>query len=53
MYYRHGTPKLSGIVPKLSGVAQKEEKINALLEYCNKPRDRDEIMKFLGIKQIL
>ena len=36
VFYRHGT--------------QKEERINALLEYCKEPRDRDKMMKFLGIK---
>ncbi len=38
----------------MSGTAQKnvqkEERINALLEYCKEPRVRDEMMKFLGIK---
>ncbi len=43
VFYRHRTRKLSG-------TAHKEEKINALLEYCKEPRDRDEMMKFLGIK---
>lgn len=31
-------------------IAQKGERINALLEYCKESRDRDEMMKFLGIK---
>lgn len=39
--------KLSGAAQK---TAQKEERINALLEYCKEPKDRDEMMKFLGIK---
>lgn len=47
VFYRHGTQKLSGTAQK---TAQKEERINALLEYCKEPRDRDEMMKFLGIK---
>ena len=47
IFYRHGTPKLSGTAQK---TAQKEERINALLEYCKEPKDRDEMMKFLGIK---
>ncbi len=47
VFYRHGTQKLSGTPQKN---AQKEERINALLEYCKEPRDRDEMMKFLGIK---
>lgn len=34
----------------MSGTAQKEERGNALLEYCKEPRDREEMMKFLGIK---
>lgn len=29
---------------------QKEEKMNALLEYCKEPRDREVMMRFLGIK---
>ena len=37
---------------KEENTAQKEERINALLEYCKEPRDRDEMMKFLGIKHI-
>lgn len=47
VFYRYGTQKLSGTAQK---TAQKEERINALLEYCKEPRDRDEMMKFLGIK---
>lgn len=58
VFYRHGTQKLSGTPQKTAQKeettaqknAQKEERINALLEYCKEPRDRDEMMKFLGIK---
>ena len=54
VFYRHGTQKLSGIAQKTAQkeekTAQKKERINALLEYCKKPRDRNEMMKFLGIK---
>ncbi len=54
VFYRHGTQKLSGIAQKEEKTAQKnaqkEEKISALLEYCKEPRDRDEMMEFLGIK---
>ena len=58
VFYRHGTQKLSGTAQKTAQkeettaqkTAQKEERINALLEYCKEPRDRDEMMKFLGIK---
>ena len=65
VFYRHGTQKLSGTAQKIAQkeektaqkeertaqkIAQKEERINALLEYCKEPRDRDEMMKFLGIK---
>ncbi len=39
VFYRHGTQKLSGTAQKN---AQKEERINALLEYCKEPRDRDD-----------
>ncbi|MBD5481569.1 MAG: hypothetical protein HDR15_03405 [Lachnospiraceae bacterium] len=53
-FYRHGIQKLSGTAQKeettAQKIAQKEERINALLEYCKEPRDRDEMMKFLGIK---
>lgn len=31
-------------------IVQKEERINELLKYCKEPRDRDEMMAFLGIK---
>ena len=45
---------MSGTVQKeertAQKIAQKEERINALLEYCKEPRDRYEMMKFLGIK---
>lgn len=47
VFYWHGTQKLSGTAQK---TAQKEERINALLEYCKEPRSRDEMMEFLGIK---
>ncbi len=47
IFYRRGTQKLSGTAQK---TAQKEKKVNALLEYCKEPRNRDEMMKFLGIK---
>ncbi len=54
IFYRHGFQKLSGTAQKTAQkqekTAQKQEKINALLEYCKEPRDRDEMMKFLGIK---
>ncbi len=54
IFYRHGIEKLSGTAQKeektAQKTAQKEERINALLEYCKKPRNRDEMMKFLGIK---
>ena len=58
VFYRHGTQKLSGTAQKTAQkeettaqkTAQKEERLNALLEYCKEPRDRDEMMKFLGIK---
>ena len=54
VFYRYGTQKLSGTAQKEEKTAQKntqkEERINALLEYCKEPRDRDEMMKFLGIK---
>jgi len=54
VFYRHGTQNLSGIAQKTAQkeekTAQKEERINALLAYCKEPRDRDEMMKFLGIK---
>lgn len=54
VFYWHGTQKLSGTAQKeettAQKTAQKEERINALLEYCKEPRDRDEMMKFLGIK---
>ena len=51
VFYRHGTQKLSGTAQKSAQkTAQKEEKINALLEYCKEPRARDEMMEFLGIK---
>ncbi len=51
VFYRHGTQKLSGSAQKTAQKpTQKEERINALLEYCKEPRDRDEMMKFLGIK---
>ena len=58
VFYRHGTQKLSGIAQKTAQkeektaqeTTQKEERINALLEYCKEPRDREEMMKFLGIK---
>lgn len=40
----HGTQKEEA-------TAQKEKRINALLKYCKEPRDRDEMMKFLGIKR--
>ena len=58
VFYRYGTQKLSGTAQKnaqneektAQKTAQKEERINALLEYCKEPRDRDEMMKFLGIK---
>ena len=39
VFYRYGTQKLSGTAPK---TAQKEERINALLEYCKEPRGRDD-----------
>lgn len=45
---------MSGIAQKEEKTAQKnakkEERINALLEYCKEPRGRDEMMKILGIK---
>lgn len=47
VFYRHGTKKLSGTA---QNTAQKEERFHALLEYCKEPKDRDEMMKFLGIK---
>lgn len=54
VFYRHGSQKLSGTAQNEERTAQKnaqkEERINALLEYCKKPRDREEMMKFLGIK---
>lgn len=54
VFYRHATHKLSGTAQKEEKTAQKnaqkEERINALFEYCKEPRDRDEMMKFLGIK---
>lgn len=58
VFYRHGTQKLSDTAQKTAQEGattaqktfQKEEKINALLEYCKEPRNRDEMMKFLGIK---
>lgn len=54
VFYRYGSQKLSGFAQKTAQkeekTAQKEERINALLEYCKKPRDREEMMKFLGIK---
>ena len=60
VFYRHGTQKLSGTAQKTAQkeektaqkTAQKEEKINALLEYCKEPRDRDEMMKFLGVNSL-
>ncbi len=54
IFYRHDTQKLSGTAQKeektAQKIAQKEERMNALLEYCKEPRNRDEMMKFLGIK---
>ena len=51
VFYRHGTKKLSGTAQNTAqNTAQKEERFHALLEYCKEPRDRDEMMKFLGIK---
>lgn len=47
VFYRHGTKKLSGTA---QNTAQKEERFHALLEYCKEPKNRDEMMKFLGIK---
>ena len=54
VFYWYVTQKLSGTAQKNAQKeeksAQKEERINTLLEYCKEPRDRDEMMKFLGIK---
>lgn len=54
VFYRHGIQKLSGTAQKTAQkgekTAQKEERINALLAYCKEPRDRNEMMSFLGIK---
>ena len=38
-FYRYGTQKLSDTAQKND---KKEERINALLEYCKEPRDRDD-----------
>ena len=51
VFYRHGTKKLSGTAQNTAqNTSQKEERFHALLEYCKEPKDRDEMMKFLGIK---
>ena len=54
IFYRRATQKLSGTAQKTAQkqekTAQKTNRINALLEYCKEPRDREEMMKFLGIK---
>ena len=54
VFYRHGIQKLSDTAQKeertAQKTAQKEEKVHALLKYCKESRNRDEMMKFLGIK---
>ncbi len=54
VFYRHDSSKLSGTAQETAQnqkkTAQKGDRINALLEYCKEPRDRDEMMAFLGIK---
>ena len=53
LLYWYVTQKLSGTAQKNAQKeeksTQKEERINTLLEYCKEPRDRDEMMKFLGV----
>lgn len=47
VFYWRDNPQLSGTAQKQKKTAQKGERINALLEYCKEPRDRNEMMHFL------
>lgn len=51
VFYRYVTQNLSDTAQKTAQkIIQKEERINALLEYCKEPKNRKEMMEFLGIK---
>ena len=51
VFYRYITQNLSDTAQKTAQkIIQKEEKINALLQYCKEPKNRKEMMEFLGIK---
>ncbi len=51
VFYRYVTQNLSDTAQKTAQkIIQKEERINALLQYCKEPKNRKEMMEFLGIK---